>query len=131
MVNDTIGDFITRIRNAYIRGKKEIILPSSGILTGIAKILKDEKYIESFKNDEDEKKRKELKVVLKYKKNKPAVTEIKRISKPGVRIYSGFRDIPEVLNGLGIVILTTPKGIMTGKDAVKEKVGGELLCSLW
>ncbi|MBN2016146.1 30S ribosomal protein S8 [Candidatus Dojkabacteria bacterium] len=134
MVTDIIGDFLTRIRNAYLRGKKEIEIPSAKMLISISKILKEEGFIADFKegNEGKDSQRRILKLELRYGNGKKSVIQgIKRISKPGVRVYTGYRDIPRVLNGLGIVILTTPKGIMTGEKAKKEKIGGELLCEVW
>lgn len=131
MVTDTIGDFLTRIRNAQLREKKEVFTPSSKILVEIAKILKEEGFIEDFSVEEEENGHKNLRVVLKYVKGRPAITKVKRESKPGVRVYMGYRDIPEVLNGMGITILTTPKGLLTGAKARKEKVGGEYICKVW
>lgn len=134
MVTDTIGDFLTRIRNAQQRGKNEISLPSSNMLTAVSKVLKEEGFIKDFSEDKSEKDspQKSLNITLRYlKKKEPAIKGIKRISKPGVRIYTGYRDIPKVLSGIGVVILTTPKGVMTGYKAKKEKLGGEVLCKIW
>lgn len=131
MVTDTIGDYLTRIRNAYIRGKREIVMPSSNILLQISKVLKEEGFIGEFGDEEGESKQKSLKIKLRYYKGKPAIRGIKRVSKPGIRIYVGFRDVPKVLNGIGIAVLTTSKGVMTGEKAVERKIGGELLCKMW
>ena len=133
MVTDTIGDFIARLKNAYQRGKDEIEVPSSQILVSLARILEKEGFIEDV-NVEDKSKERSyplLKIELRYIKGKPALSGIKRISKPGVRIYAGYKNIPKVLGGIGIVILTTPKGLLTGEKAVEERVGGELLCKVW
>jgi small subunit ribosomal protein S8 len=131
MVTDTIGDFLTRIRNAQLRDKKEIVAPSSKMLASLAKLLKEEGFIAGFSEEDENEKMKKIKVELRYINGKAVINGIERISKPGVRIYVGYREIPKVLNGLGVTILTTPKGVMTGETAAKEKVGGELLCRVW
>lgn len=134
MVTDTIGDFLARIKNAIARERAEITLPSSSMLVAISKILKEQGYIEDFR--EDDKKGNfshgNLTVKLRYLRNKkPAIRDLVRVSKPGMRIYVGYRDIPKVLSGLGISIMSTPKGVKSGEDAKAEKVGGELLCKVW
>lgn len=130
MVNDPIADLLTRIRNAQQRSQKEITMPASKMVVAIAEILKQEGFVsaaEVEKNADGT----ELKIGLKYEDGKPMMGNLKRISKPGLRRYVGYRDIPKVLNGLGINILSTPKGIMTGSQARVEKVGGEYLCNIW
>lgn len=131
MVNDPIADLLTRIRNAVERKHKTIITPSSKMLSGIVKILKEEGFINDFDQAEDELKHKVLRIELKYQDGRPAISNIERISKPGLRKYTNYREIPKVLNGLGISIISTPKGVMTGKQAKLEKVGGEYLCNVW
>jgi small subunit ribosomal protein S8 len=130
MVTDTIGDFLTRIRNAQIRNKKEITLPSSKLLIAMSDVLKEEGFIKDFEEVEEDK-RKKLTVQLRYVEGRPAIRGLKRVSKPGVRSYIGYRNIKRVLGGIGIEILTTPAGVMTGEQAIKSKVGGELLCRIW
>lgn len=128
---DTIGDFLTIIRNASNAGNKFCTCQSSNIRVGIAKILKNEGYILDFEEFKNEKGFNELKISLKYVANKqPALNEIKRISKPGCRIYFPYNDIPVVLGGYGTSILTTSKGLKTGREARREQVGGELLCQI-
>jgi small subunit ribosomal protein S8 len=132
MVTDTIGDFLSRIRNAQVRKKTHVEVPSSNMLKGIAHILKEEGFIKDAVDETDAEKNHDiLRIELRYENDKPAIKGIKRESKPGVRTYIGYRDIKKVMQGLGISILTTPKGIMTGEKARKEKTGGELLCTIW
>lgn len=126
MTNDTLADFLTRIRNASERKTREIVAPNSRMVKAVSEILKTENYIENFEVIDNE-----IKISLKYVNKEPAITHLERISKPGLRIYIGYGDIPRVLNGLGISILSTSKGIMTGTKAKLEKIGGELLCKIW
>ena len=131
MVNDPIADFLTRIRNAIARKKESLSVPSSKMLESIAAILKEEQYILDYEVVDDGGVQKELILKLKYVNGVSSITNLTRVSKPGVRIYSGYRDVSRVKYGLGINILTTPKGLMTGKKAKQERVGGELLCKIW
>lgn len=132
MVNDPIADLLTRIRNGMERTKRTVNVPSSKMLEAITSILKDEGYINDFKVEKNEAGRNEIVIELKYNRDgKPVIKKIQRVSKPGLRIYHGYRDIPRVLNGLGISIFSTPKGIMTGKSAKTQQVGGEYLCKIW
>lgn len=126
MVNDTIADLLSRIRNANNAAKKEVLVSKSKISQAILEILKKEGYIEDFKAEENQ-----ILVILKYINKKPAIRLLERVSKPGVRIYMSYQDIPKVINGLGINIFSTSKGIMTGKQARMEKIGGEYLCNIW
>jgi len=126
MVNDTIADLLSRIRNANNADKKEVLVSKSKISQSILEILKKEGYIEDFKDEQNQ-----ILVSLKYVNKKPAIRLLERVSKPGVRIYMSYQDIPKVINGLGINIFSTPKGIMTGKQARMEKIGGEYLCNIW
>lgn len=130
MVNDPIADLLTRIRNAQQRSQKEITMPAAKMVVAIAEILKQEGFVEAVEVDKKTESA-TLMIKLKYEDGKPAMGNLLRISKPGLRKYVGYRDIPKVLNGLGINILSTPKGIMTGKQARVEKVGGEYLCNIW
>ena len=130
-MTDPIADMLTRIRNANQNRSKEVIIPSSKMKLEIAKILKEEGFIEEFKVN-NESVQSTLTLTLKYGHNKETViTGLKRISKPGLRVYSSHEDLPKVLNGLGIAIISTPKGIMTDKQARKEKVGGEVIAYVW
>ncbi len=132
MQTDPIGDFLTRIRNAAAAKHQRLDVPVSKLKTEIARILKDEGYISTFKLVDENKTRKMLRVFLKYTPDRRSViTGVKRISRPGARSYQGFMDIRPVVGGLGISILTTPKGLMSGRAARKAKIGGELLCEVW
>lgn len=128
---DFIADFITIVRNAANARKDKISILSSKSTTRIAEILKEEGFIESVKPYE-ENKRKYVRIHLKYlRSGKPAIQGLKRISKPGLRVYKGVQDLPRVLGGLGIAVVSTSKGILTDRDARKEKLGGEVLCTVW
>ena len=130
-ITDTIADLLTRIRNANSAKHDTVQIPASNIKKSIAQILVDEGYIKSFKVIEDGKQG-IIEIALKYGPNKSQViTGLRRVSKPGLRIYSNCEDMPKVQNGLGIVILSTSKGIMTDKDARKANVGGEVLGYVW
>lgn len=130
-LTDPIADMLTRIRNAIQVRKKEVSIPSSWIKVEIAKILKEEGYIRNFKVIDDNKQG-ILNIFLRYKENKEnIITGLRRISKPGCRIYCRKDTIPKVLNGLGIAIISTSKGIATGKTCEEQGVGGEVLCYVW
>ncbi len=130
-ITDSIADMLTRIRNANSAKHDTVQIPASNIKKSIAQILVDEGYIKSFKVIEDGKQGM-IEIALKYGPNKSQViTGLRRVSKPGLRIYSNCEDMPKVQNGLGIVILSTSKGIMTDKDARKANVGGEVLAYVW
>lgn len=129
---DTIADMLTAIRNANARALREVRVPHSNIKAEIARILKEEGFIEDYRV-EGEKKR-DLVIIMKYKGKRgkdPVIESIERVSKPGRRVYVGVHEIPRVRSGLGIAILSTPQGIMTGKQARQKRVGGELLCKVW
>ncbi|GAB4285104.1 MAG: 30S ribosomal protein S8 [Candidatus Dojkabacteria bacterium] len=130
MINDPIGDFLTRIRNAQLTKKEQVEVPHSKILEAIASILKSEGFIDDFSVVEKEVQN-ILVLTLKYVNDVPAIRELKRISKPGIRKYRGYREIKPVKNGLGISIFSTPKGVITGAEAVKSKVGGEYICEVY
>jgi len=130
MVNDTIADFLTRVRNALAREKQEITLPSSKMLEAMAKILKEEGFILDYKVEKAEPQN-SLTIKLRYVDGESAIARLERVSKPGVRRYMGYRDIPRVKRGIGIAIFSTPQGLMTGKEAREKKVGGEYLCNIW
>ncbi len=130
-VTDPIADLLTRIRNGQKARFDKVDVPSSKMKVNIARILKDEGYIKNFKLIRDNKQG-VLRVQLKYATaREAAIVGLKRISKPGCRIYVGHEDIPKVMNGLGVVILSTSKGIMTDRQARSAGIGGELLCSVW
>lgn len=126
MMQDTIADMLTRIRNAGSAAKEVVAMPSSKIKVSIAKVLKDEGYIEDYKVTGD--KKPELSVTLKYYAGKPVIEKIERISRPGLRIYRGCNELPTVMNGLGIAIVSTPQGVITDRKARQLKVGGEVIC---
>jgi small subunit ribosomal protein S8 len=131
MISDPIADMLTRVRNALKARFQKVDVPASKLKTELARILKDEGYILNFKIVDDGN-HKAIRVYLKYTAaNQPVISHIERVSRPGCRVYVGSTDIPKVLGGLGVNILTTPKGVMTGKSARKEGVGGELLCQIW
>jgi len=132
MQTDPIADFLTRVRNAAAAKHQRVDVPSSKLKTVIARILKEEGYIATFKLVDENKARKTLRVFLKYTPDRRSViTGLKRISRPGARLYLGAAEIRPVVGGLGISILTTPKGVMSGRAARRARVGGELLCEVW
>lgn len=131
-MSDPIADMLTRIRNANTARHNSVLVPSSKMKLSIADILKTEGYIENYELV-DNGKFKDIKITLKYKDNKKTriLSGIKKISKPGLRQYSGKEDLPQVLNGLGIAIVSTNEGVMTDKEARKRGIGGELICYVW
>ena len=132
MQTDPIGDFLTRIRNAAAAKHQRVDVPVSKLKTEIARILKEEGYISTFKLVDENKTRKQLRVFLKYTPDRRSViTDLKRVSRPGSRRYLGATKIRPVVGGMGISILTTPKGVMTGRAARKAHLGGEVLCEVW
>lgn len=131
MVNDPIADLLTRIRNANQRKHKVVVIPYSKTKEQIVKILLEEGYIINFKLQIEEKKRKEIVIFLKYKGQQKVISGLRRISKPGLRIYSESTKIPKVLNGYGIAVISTSKGIMTDKKAKKLNLGGEVMAFVW
>ena len=132
-VNDPIADMLTRIRNAVMARHETVTIPSSRVKVAIAGVLKDEGFIRDYAVVAEEgKPQQSLKVDLSYSKlRQPVLSGIQRVSKPGLRVYVRRTDIPRVYGGLGIAILSTPKGIMTGHEARRQSVGGELLCYVW
>lgn len=129
--SDPIADMLTRIRNAQLARHPKVDVPASKLKMEIARILKEEGFITNFKLAEDGAKR-SIRIYLKYTAgNVPLISRIERVSRPGCRVYVGSKEVPRVLGGLGINILTTPRGVMTGRDAHKEHVGGEILCRVW
>ena len=126
-MNDPVSDMLTRIRNAQQAEKVSVSMPSSTLKTAIAKVLKDEGYIEDFVVS-GETSKPELEVNLKYYAGRPVIQKIERVSRPGLRIYKPSRDIPRVMNGLGVAIVSTSKGVMTDRKARGMGIGGEVLC---
>ena len=126
-MSDPIADMLTRIRNAQASEKTSVVMPASKLKVAIAKVLKDEGYIEDFKLSQDGSKSL-LEVGLRYYAGRPVIEKIERVSRPGLRIYKASRDIPQVMNGLGIAIVSTSHGVMTDRKARASGVGGEVLC---
>lgn len=130
-MSDPIADMLTRIRNAVQRNHSDVVMPSSKEKASIAEILRSEGYIDNYDILAEPGTVPKLRIRLKYDGRQPVITALRRVSKPGRRVYTRRRDIPWVLSGMGIAILTTPKGIMTDKRARQENVGGEVLCYVW
>ncbi|CAB3795773.1 30S ribosomal protein S8 [Pararobbsia alpina] len=126
-MSDPIADMLTRIRNAQMVEKVSVAMPSSKVKVAIAQVLKDEGYIEDFAIKADGAKA-ELQIALKYYAGRPVIERLERISRPGLRVYKGRNDIPQVMNGLGVAIVSTPKGVMTDRKARATGVGGEVIC---
>ena len=129
-VTDPIADFLTRIRNAVRANKRWVDIPSSKMKVQLAEIMKDYSFIQDYKVEEDNKQN-VLRIFLKYVDSTPAITNLKRISKPGLRVYTDKDHIPRVLNGLGIAVISTSKGLMSDKKARQEGLGGEVICYIW
>jgi|TARA_B100000953_G_scaffold267185_1_gene235696 small subunit ribosomal protein S8 len=130
-LTDPIADMIARIKNGLMRSHKKIDMPASIFKTRILDVLKNEGYIIDYKIDDSENKKQNISINLKYHSGNPVINSIERISKPGRRIYSSAESVPKINNGLGIAILSTPKGVMTDMDARKQKVGGEIICKVF
>ena len=126
-MSDPIADMLTRIRNAQASGRADVSMPCSKLKVSIAKVLKDEGYIEDFQVRED-KVQKELRIGLKYYAGRPVIERLERVSKPGLRVYKGHHEVPRVMNGLGVAILSTSRGVMTDRRARADGIGGEVLC---
>ena len=129
-LSDPIGDMIARIKNSQTRNHKSVKLPSSKFKIKIAEVLKSEGYIIDFNVNENEKKP-VLEIILKYNSGNPVISTIERVSKPGRRIFSSAESLPKINNGLGIAIVSTPKGVMSDIDARKQKIGGEIICKVF
>ena len=129
-MSDPVADMFTRIRNAQRVEKETVAMPSSRLKVAIAQVLKDEGYIDGYavKGEADHSGKTELEIALKYYAGRPVIERIERISRPGLRVYKGSGDLPRVMNGLGIAIVSTPKGVMTDRRARATNVGGEVLC---
>ena len=128
-MQDPISDMLTRLRNGYMSKQKEVVIPCSKLKVAIARVLEQEGYIKGFRVNGEVKK--SLIVEMKYFNRRSVVEGIERVSKPSCRLYCGCKDIPKVKDGLGLAILSTPKGILSGADAEKQNVGGEILCYVW
>lgn len=136
MVNDPIGDLLTQIRNGYMAGKERIVVPHSVMKEELVKILHKKEYIQSSRVKTQPSKTgkstiKVLEIELKYTGNKPSVEEVKRVSKPGRKVYVDKDHIPSVLSGYGTAVISTSKGLLTDREARKQKIGGELICQIW
>jgi len=130
-MNDPIGDMLTRIRNAQMRNRTTVSTPASKLRERVLEVLAEEGYIRGFARVDFEGGKSEIEIQLKYFDGEPVIREIKRISKPGRRVYSSVKDLPTVRNGLGVAILSTPKGVMSDSQARTENVGGEVLCNIF
>jgi small subunit ribosomal protein S8 len=130
-MNDPLGDMLTRIRNAQMRGKSTVRTPASKLRAWVLDVLKDEGYIRGYETAQSAAGLPELEISLKYFEGTPVIREIKRVSKPGRRVYASVKDIPSVRNGLGVSIVSTPKGVMSDAAARTANVGGEVLCTVF
>ena len=130
-VSDPLGDMLTRIRNAQMRSRPKVSTPASKLRERVLEVLKDEGYIRGFARIDYQDGKSEIEIELKYFDGQPVIREIKRVSTPGRRVYSPVRDLPTVANGLGVAILSTPKGVMSDSKAREQNVGGEILCSIF
>jgi small subunit ribosomal protein S8 len=130
-MNDPLGDMLTRIRNAQLRGKSTVSSPASKLRAWVLDVLADEGYIRGYEKNTTDNGQGELVISLKYFEGIPVIREIKRVSKPGRRVYLGVKDIPIVRNGLGVSIVSTPKGVMSDAAARSANVGGEVLCTVF
>jgi small subunit ribosomal protein S8 len=130
-INDPLGDMLTRIRNAQMRRRPKVVTPASNLRAHVLDVLAEEGYIRGYARVDHKNGLSELEIELKYSNGQPAIRQIKRISKPGRRVYSQLKDLPTVANGLGVAILSTPKGVMSDTRAREEKVGGEILCDVF
>lgn len=129
-MTDPIADFLTRIRNASKARKPRVDVPASNMKKSLAEILKRQNFIRDYLIVED-KKQNVIRIELKYTDGSPAINGLKRISKPGLRVYKNSKDLPRVLNGLGVAVISTPVGLLTDKDARNQSIGGEIVCYIW
>ncbi|MEO1397978.1 MAG: 30S ribosomal protein S8 [Pseudomonadota bacterium] len=130
-MNDPIGDMLTRIRNGLMRGKSSVSTPASSLRASVLDVLESEGYIRGYTRTDFDNGKADIEIELKYYEGSPVIREITRISKPGRRVYSSVKSLPRVANGLGISILSTPKGVMADHDARENNVGGEVLCRIF
>jgi small subunit ribosomal protein S8 len=131
MMNDPIGDMLTRIRNAQMRGKSTVMTPASTLRARVLDVLLSEGYIRGYEKSDTANKQGEFTISLKYYEGEPVIRELKRVSKPGRRVYMGVSELPSVRNGLGVSIVSTPKGVMSDANARAANVGGEVLCTIF
>jgi small subunit ribosomal protein S8 len=130
-ISDPLGDMLTRIRNAQMRSRPKVSTPASKLRERVLEVLQEEGYIRGFARVDYNDGKSEIEIELKYFDGQPVIRNIKRISSPGRRVYSSAKDIPTIANGLGVAILSTPKGVMSDSQARRENVGGEILCSVF
>ena len=130
-INDPLGDMLTRIRNAQMRGKSTVSTPASKLRAWVLDVLKDEGYIRGYEDGTDARGHKTLEIALKYYDGAPVIRELKRVSKPGRRVYMSVKDLPQVRQGLGVSIVSTPKGVMSDANARAAHVGGEVICTVF
>ena len=130
-MNDPIGDMLTRIRNSQMRGKSVVVTPASKLRERVLEVLADEGYIRGFEKTMGENGHPAIEISLKYYEGEPVIRELKRVSKPGRRVYMGVNDIPSVRQGLGVSIVSTSKGVMSDANARASNVGGEVLCTIF
>ncbi len=130
-MNDPLGDMLTRIRNAQLRGKSTVVSPASTLRARVLEVLLSEGYIRGYEKKDTSNGQGEFEISLKYYEGEPVIRELKRVSKPGRRVYMGVKDIPSVRNGLGVSIVSTPKGVMSDASARAANVGGEVLCTVF
>lgn len=127
MMTDPLADLLTRVRNAHLAGKDRVLIPASKIKAGVCKVLKEEGYIKSFKILAKSRSDIQIKILLK----EGAIVGLERVSRPGLRQFRGYNDMPRVISGLGISVVSTSSGVMSSREAKKKKVGGEVLCNVW
>ncbi len=130
-MNDPLGDMLTRIRNAQMRGKSTVVTPASKLRGWVLDVLADEGYIRGYEKTETREGHPAIEISLKYYEGTPVIRELKRVSKPGRRVYMSVKDIPQVRQGLGVSIVSTPKGVMSDQNARSQNVGGEVLCTVF
>jgi small subunit ribosomal protein S8 len=130
-ISDPLGDMLTRIRNAQMRSRPSVTTPASKLRERVLEVMQEEGYIRGYSRTDYEDGKSEIEIELKYFDGKPVIRNLKRISKPGRRVYSSVDELPTVANGLGVAILSTPKGVMSDSQARRENVGGEVLCSIF
>ena len=130
-MNDPIGDMLTRIRNSQMRGKSTVMTPASKLRKRVLEVMVDEGYIRGFEDTTDANGHAAIEISLKYYEGTPVIRELKRVSKPGRRVYMGSKEIPQVRQGLGVSIVSTPKGVMSDASARSQNVGGEVLCTVF
>ncbi|MEL6582224.1 MAG: 30S ribosomal protein S8 [Pseudomonadota bacterium] len=130
-MNDPLGDMLTRIRNAQMRGKTDVVTPASKLRAWVLDVLQTEGYIRGYEAGKDERGHPQIRVELKYYEGEPVIRELKRVSTPGRRVYKGVKELPQVRQGLGVAIVSTPRGVMSDAAARSANVGGEVLCTVF